>query len=141
MDAPAAPPRRLPWTIPTLLVIWVLVELVDFFHDRQDRFGRPEGIEFTVAEVLSFIYAFLIVALVGYGLIRGLRFPWLIALVWQGLRGGFGVVNFVANDYPFDWFFGTNGIPLYGITIPIVTALVSFVLLLLPTTQRWVRKT
>ena len=139
---PPPPQRRIPWTIPTLLVVWVVVELVDFFRDRQDRFGRPEGIEFSIAEVLSFIYAFLIIALVGYGLIKGLRFAWLMALLWQGLRFGFGVVNFVANDYPLDWYLNLrSGIPLYGITIPIVVAVISFVLLLLPITQRWVRRT
>ena len=134
----------MPWTVPAMIAIWSVVELVNWIREQQPRPFRsqePTGIEFSIAELLHLVYALLIVALVGIGLLKGLRFAWVTALVWQTLRLGLGITIFAANGYAIDWLYSGGTIQLYGITIPIVTAVVSFVLLLLPTTRRWVRET
>lgn len=95
---------------------------------------------FVVAEMFSFIYTFLVVGLVGYGLIKKQRFVWLIAFLWLGLQAGFGIINLVINEYPAEWILQMRQIPFYGGALPVGVATVSFVLLLLPATQNWVRQ-
>ena len=100
---------------------------------------RPGGFAFAVAEVLQLFYGFLIIALVAYGLIKGLKFVWIVAFVWQAIEAGFGLVTLTVNDYELEAYTSFGGIPLFGIVLPITVAIVSFVLLLLPVTTRWVR--
>ena len=131
-----SPSTRIPWTITALIVIWVVVEAADFFSNRTE--GLPGGNLLTIAQVIQFVYAYLLIALIGHGLIRRVRFAWLIALAWQVLRIALGVINQLLNDYALS-FAGLSGIPLWGIAVPIIVGVISLVLLLLPITQSWVR--
>ena len=119
-----------------LIAIWVVDQLISFMVFRPEgRFGDPIDIPWNVT-LLQFVYGFLIVALVSYGLMQRGRFVWVAALVWQGIQGAFGFITLNDNG----WGNATEGqIPLYGGTVPLLVAVISFVLLLLPTTQRWVR--
>ena len=135
----------MPWTVIVLIVLWTVAQLLLYLHTRgqEARFpgaDEPEGAIYTVAEVLGFIHRFLIVALMGHGLVRKLRFVWILAFVWQAVQAGFGIVNMVLNQYEASAYTTFSGIGFYGIVLPITVAVVSFVLLLLPTTQRWIRE-
>ena len=95
--------------------------------------------KFPAKYFLQLAESFLVIALLAYGLMARARFVWVAALFWQAIRAGFGVINLTLNDYePFDYTQFT-GIGFYRIVLPIGVAVTSFVLLLLPTTTRWVR--
>lgn len=139
------PPAPTPWTVRVLTTVWALTQLRDFIDSRNNNDpgwpeSRPDGLAFTMAEILQFIYGFLIIALIVYGLVNRSRFAWVVAFVWQGVLMGLGFVNFTINDYEFDAYLGFSGVPFYGVVLPIAVALLSFILLLLPMTQRWVRE-
>ena len=147
MDESVIQPTRtkVPWTVIALIALWTLAQLLHYLETRGPdvRFpgGEPEeSLAFTMADVLSFVYGFLIVALISYGLLRSSRFVWIVAFVWQGLQAGFGLITFVLNDYELAAYTSFAGIPLYGIVMPFGVAVISFVLLLLPATQRWIRE-
>lgn len=146
MNQPTVDPQRpqAPWTLRVLTAVWVLTRLLDFINSRNSNNpgwpeSDPNGIAFAMAEVLQFVYGFLLIALVAYGLIKGSRFVWVIAFVWQGIEAGLGFVNFTINDYELDSYLGFSGIPFYGVVLPIAVAVISYVLLLFPVTKGWVR--
>ena len=124
-------------------MLWVTARLLDLIDARmQDPAWpqtRPSGFAFAVAEVLQFLYAFLIIALIAYGLIKRSHFVWIAAFVWQVIEGGLGLVTLTLNDYELEAYTNLDGITLYGIVLPITLAIVSFMLLLLPATTRWIR--
>jgi hypothetical protein len=143
MDPNPSSPRT-PRPILVLIAIWAVTQLYTFIARRaSDSPGwpneRPEGIAFAVADVLQFLYLFLIVGLIGYGLVKRLRFVWVGALLWQAIEAGLGLVTFTLNDYELDAYWGFVGIPFYGIVLPLVVAVVSFLVLLLPSSRDWVR--
>lgn len=80
------------------------------------------------------------VSLIGYGLMKRLRLEWIAAFVWQGVEAGFGLITLTLNDYALGGYTQLTGIPFYGIVLPLMVATVSFVLLLIPATQNWVRQ-
>ena len=140
----------LPWTIPAAIVLWVLVQTLNWWQQRQpDDISGEFAID--VAQFLQFIYGYLIVVLVSHGLIRGVRFVWIVALVWQGIQAGFGFVNLALSGWSWDvigdFSKGDNGfggpegsIGFYIGPFPVLVAVISFVLLLLPATQRWIEE-
>ena len=142
MDATATP-ERAPRPLIALIVIWVAGQLYTYIARRGPEVwpnDEPQGIAMTVGDVLEFIYGFFIIALVAYGLMRGQRFVWATAFVWQGAQAGFALVSLSLMNYQLDDFPAFAGYPFYGIVLPITVALISFVLLLLPATQRWLRR-
>ena len=132
--------RAIPKAIVALIALWVAAELISYIALRpKGRFGEP--LELPIAlSILQFAYPYLLIAAVSYGLIHRARFVWAVALAWQAIEGAFGLSNFVL-DGGFEWSEAFEGqLALFGSTMPIVVAAVSFVLLLFPGTQRWIRE-
>lgn len=143
MDAlrPSESTQKLPRTIVVLIAVWSLVYLYTFIVSRGPAPIWPEGpepIEIKISDLLFFIKAGLMIALIGYGLIRKLRFAWIIAFVWQAIQAGLALLTLSLNEYEAVAYTHFAGIGFYGITLPIAVAVISFVLLLLPATRHWV---
>ena len=123
-------------------MIWVVGQLYIYFASHGPQIWpdyEPRGIAVIVGDVLQFLYAFLIVALFAYGLVKADRFLWAAALAWHGIQAGFALVSLSLMNYQLDDFPTFTGFPLYGITLPLAIAALSFVILLLPTTRGWMR--
>jgi hypothetical protein len=125
----------MPWTIIGLVVIWILFDVITFLVPRP---GNLSGVAFGVARLFQLISPLLITALIVHGLLHRFRFVWAIAIALQLIKAGYGVINLVINDYPFRWILEVRQIPFYGGALPIAVGIVSLILLLLPTTQRWI---
>lgn len=124
-----------------LAAIWLLDQLITFVVGRPtDRFGDPEDVE-AIVTLLSFLQGFLVPVLVALGLIYRMRFAWVIALIWQAISGAFGILTFTLGSYGWNDVTSMSEAGFYGGALPIAIALISFVLLLLPSTQRWMRQT
>lgn len=120
-----------------LIAIWLLDDIVSFLVFRPtDAFGQGLEQSFIVT-VLQFAYRLLLPLLFGIGLLKRMHFAWILAFVWQALSASFGVLTFTLGSY--GWSDITSQIGLYGGALPIIVGVVSFVILLLPTIQRWVR--
>lgn len=141
---PDTAPSKLPRPLVVLIAIWVASQLYIYFASRSPQIwpnDQPRGLAVTVGDVLQFIYAFLIIALVVHGLMKRQLFVWAVAFVWQGIQAGFALVSLSLMNYQLDDFPNFSGFPFYGIVLPLVVAALSFVLLLLPSTLSWVRRT
>lgn len=140
--------RRGPGTIIAAIVLWVAVATLDYF---QERAGLPLEFALLVAQVLRFFYAYLLVALIAYGLIQRSRVAWFIALVWQALNAGFGLVNLALGGWGWDVIgdlsasfdrFGPGGPSgSYSGPFRVIIAAISFALLLAQPTRRWLEQT
>ena len=141
MDPETARPRA-PRALVALIVIWVAVQLYIYFASHGPTMWpdyEPRGIAVIVGDVLQFLYAFLIVALFAYGLLKAHRFMWAATLAWHGIQAGFALVSLSLMNYQLDDFPTFTGFPLYGIALPLALAALSFVILLLPATRSWIR--
>ena len=133
----------MPRTIVALIVIWALAHLYAFILTRLPEPMWPDNqrdTAFWVNEVLRFVYTSLIVALVAHGLMKGLRLVWVAAFVWQSVQVGFALLSLVMNDFEAVTFTHFGHFAFYGIVLPLAVAAISFVLLLAPATQRWIRE-
>jgi hypothetical protein len=142
MDRDTAP-SKVPKPMVVLFAIWVASQLYIYFASRGPEMwpnDQTRGVAMTVGDVLQFIYAFLIIALVAYGLLKKQRFVWMAAFVWQATQAGFALVSLSLLNYQLDDYPSFAGFPFYGIVLPLATAAVSVAILSLPTTRRWVRR-
>ena len=137
--------RSVPRTIVALIALWIVVQTIEYFQSLDSE--APSEFAIRVAEVLRFIYWYLLVGLVAYGLIRGSRFVWIVAFVWQAIEAGFGFVNLALGGWSWDalgdfsgyndGFSGAGSVGFYIGPFPVIVAAISFALLLAPPTRRW----
>lgn len=125
--------RGAPWTITASIVIWFVVQTIQYVKGRQTDF--PQRVEFDVADVLQFVHGYLLVFLISFGLLKKSSVVWSVAFVWLAITGAFGVINITLNDY--GWFQFRHLILWDGTLLPIAVALITGALLLLPPTTRW----
>ena len=137
-DRPARPPAA----VFALGALWAVVELIEIIDSRRPAMWpnqQPSGFAFAMGDALSYLYRYLFIAVIVFGLIKGLRFVWVAALAWQAIEAGFGLVNLTLNDYELGAFRYFSGVPFNGIVLPLTAAALSFLLLLLPSVRRWLR--
>jgi hypothetical protein len=150
MDETPGASRRtpLPSTLIALIVLWILVQTLQYLQTRQT--DLPPDFGFKLAQVLQFFYAYLLPVVIAHGLLRRSRFIWVIAFAWQGLQAGFGFVDLLLGGWSWDVIgdfsgnydrFGPGGSSsFYDGPFPVIVAVVSAVLLLAPPTRRWLEE-
>ena len=130
---------RRPVTVVAFIVLIVVVSLVRAIAASQPPEGFPEDRPLVIAlmNFFRFLFPALLVTAVGVGLWHRLRWVWVTAIVWRLgdiLQGAF---NIWLNQPGTSYLSGEIG-PYQGI-LPIAAGVLGCVLLLWPSTVRWIR--
>ena len=145
VSSPSASLGRPPKTLRVFAIAaaaFVLLQTWPQLAPEVDNFGRPEPWGLTpfnvVSLVLSLIWRVIPLALVYDGLLRRSRFAWLLGLLLQLVIVGYGVLFVVANAHIRATLFDLWTIGFFNGLLPILGGGLLLVVLLLPSTRRWV---
>jgi hypothetical protein len=130
--------RRAPWTIEAAIAIWLVFLTVEQFAVGSlhiDGGDFPDQPLPGVFRTINFVYPYLLIVLLGHGLLRHSTFAWSVAFVWLALQALGGTSSILFNHLT--WFQFTHFIFWEGTWFPLLSALSTGVLLLLPPTAKW----
>lgn len=127
-----------PTALSLAAAVWLMFPLVRLWPDIRWTRLVPDVHPPLVLPVLQLASAYAVTVLVIWGIYNRHRFVHRVAYLWQAASGGFGAYNLWINDYGWDSVTSFSDIPFFHGALPIATALLSFLLLSLPSSIAWV---
>ena len=130
-----------PAAVAIFIVLAVIVHIARAFASDISSVGFPQERPLAVAAVNLFRFAFptLFLVAMGVGLWNRLRWVWIAAIAWQLLEVSQGAFNIWINEYGPSFIIRFTQIGFYHGALPIVAGVVGLILLLWPSTRRWMR--